>query len=176
MKNKNKCHLLSEEAEGETFKSSTKKSSAFCTSKSEVESIKTVPNVFRPIFVFFPPFHFISLTHPSLQISVAVGKSLPHCSTAQATLRLTSSFPERKSSTNRGRPPSPRNWKEDDLISTSYSLSHGMKFPASRDLFSNVFAELTGKRKRDLCPGLKWTVLGMRHDYRHVMLLAMWAH
>ena len=48
-------------------------------------------------------------SHPSLQISVAVGKSLPHWSTAQATLRLTSSLPERNNSTRRGRPPSARN-------------------------------------------------------------------
>ena len=38
-------------------------------------------------------------------------------------------------------------------------------FPASRGLFSIVFAELTGVRKRDLCPGLKQTVLSMRHSY-----------
>ena len=39
------------------------------------------------------------------------------------------------------------------------------QFPASRGLFSVVFAELTGARKRDLCPGSKWTVLSMRHGY-----------
>ena len=39
------------------------------------------------------------------------------------------------------------------------------KFPASRGLFSVVFAELTGARKRDLCPGSKRTVLSMRHGY-----------
>ena len=49
------------------------------------------------------------VTHPSLQISVAVGKSLPHCNTAHATLLRTSSLPERSNSTNRGRPPSARN-------------------------------------------------------------------
>ena len=38
------------------------------------------------------------------------------------------------------------------------------KFPASRGLFSIVFAELTGARKRDLCPGSKRTVLSIRHD------------
>ena len=38
-------------------------------------------------------------------------------------------------------------------------------FPASRGLFSVVFAELTGARKRDLCPGSKRTVLSMRHGY-----------
>ena len=37
--------------------------------------------------------------------------------------------------------------------------------PSSRGLFSVVFAELTGARKRDLCPGSKRTVLSMRHGY-----------
>ena len=38
-------------------------------------------------------------------------------------------------------------------------------FPAGGGLFSVVFAELTGARKRDLCPGLKRTVLNMGHGY-----------
>ena len=38
-------------------------------------------------------------------------------------------------------------------------------FPASRGLFSVVFAELMGVRKRDLCPGSKQTVLSMPHGY-----------
>ena len=38
-------------------------------------------------------------------------------------------------------------------------------FAPSRGLFSVVFAELTGARKRDLCPGSKRTVLSMRHGY-----------
>ena len=49
-----------------------------------------------------------------------------------------------------------------DLI---YWIHFGSCFPASRGLFSVVFAELTGARKRDLCPGLKRTVLSMRHGY-----------
>ena len=60
--------------------------------------------------VFYSETSCLSFTHPSLQISVAVGKSLPHCNTAQATLRRTSSLPERNSSTNRERPPSARNY------------------------------------------------------------------
>ena len=32
-------------------------------------------------------------------------------------------------------------------------------YPASRGLFSVVFAELTGARKRDLCPGSKRTLI-----------------
>ena len=39
-------------------------------------------------------------------------------------------------------------------------------FPASRGLFSVVFSELTGARKRDLCPGSKQTVLNMHHSYQ----------
>ena len=38
-------------------------------------------------------------------------------------------------------------------------------YPASRGLFSIVFAELTGMRQRDLCLGSKRTVLSMRHGY-----------
>ena len=34
-----------------------------------------------------------------------------------------------------------------------------VRFPASRDLFSVVFPELTGPRKRDLCPGSKRTLI-----------------
>ena len=41
-------------------------------------------------------------------------------------------------------------------------------FPASRGLFSVVFAELTGTRKRDLCPGSKRTAVTQRPN-RHVM-------
>ena len=37
--------------------------------------------------------------------------------------------------------------------------------PVSRGLFSAVFAELTGVRKSDLCPGSKRTVMSMRHSY-----------
>lgn len=62
--------------------------------------------------------------HPSLQISVAVGRSLPHCNTAQATLLRTSSLPERSNSTNRGRPPSARNcWKRKPLLSLKFSVA-----------------------------------------------------
>ena len=32
-------------------------------------------------------------------------------------------------------------------------------FPTTRGLFCIVFDELTGARKRDLCPGLKWTLI-----------------
>ena len=35
-------------------------------------------------------------------------------------------------------------------------------YPASRGLFSVVFAELTGARKRDLCPGSRRTALAKR--------------
>ena len=45
------------------------------------------------------------------------------------------------------------------------TFSNILKFPASRGLFSVVFAELMGARKRDLCPGSKRTVLSMRHGY-----------
>ena len=51
------------------------------------------------------------------------------------------------------------------------------QYPASRGLFSVVFAEMTGARKRDLCPGSKRTVLNMRHGHlatkpsREAMLL-----
>ena len=45
------------------------------------------------------------------------------------------------------------------------TLGQAFLFPASRGLFSIVFAELTSTRKRDLCPGLKRTVLSMRHGY-----------
>ena len=38
-------------------------------------------------------------------------------------------------------------------------------FPASRDLFSVVFAELTGAWKRELCLGSKHTVFSTRHVY-----------
>ena len=38
-------------------------------------------------------------------------------------------------------------------------------FPASRGLFSVVFAELMGARKRHLCPGSKRTVLGIHFSY-----------
>ena len=34
-----------------------------------------------------------------------------------------------------------------------------IQFPASRGLFSIVFAELTGMGKRDLCPGLKQALI-----------------
>ena len=40
-----------------------------------------------------------------------------------------------------------------------------LSFSASRGLFADVFAELTGARKGDLCPGSKRTVLSMRHGY-----------
>ena len=53
------------------------------------------------------------------------------------------------------------------LTSNAKSLcSYFLKLPASRGLFSVVFAELTGARKRDLCPGSKRSVLNMRHGHQ----------
>ena len=52
-----------------------------------------------------------------------------------------------------------------DLIEKKSCPLWIINFPASRGLFSVVFAELTGARKRNLCPGSKWTVLSMRHGY-----------
>ena len=41
-----------------------------------------------------------------------------------------------------------------------------LSFPTSRGIFiSFIFAELTGERKTDLCPGSKQTMLNMRHGY-----------
>ena len=40
-----------------------------------------------------------------------------------------------------------------------------VNYPASRGLFPVAFAELTGARKRDLCPGSKQTILSMRNGY-----------
>ena len=47
------------------------------------------------------------------------------------------------------------------VLGVQVGCMHQIAFPASRGLFSVVFAELPGERKRDLCPGSKWTVLGM---------------
>ena len=38
-------------------------------------------------------------------------------------------------------------------------------FSAGRGLFFVVFPELTGARKRDLCPGSERTALSIRHGY-----------
>ena len=46
-----------------------------------------------------------------------------------------------------------------------------LSFSASRGLFSIVFAELTGARKRDVCPGSKRTVLSIGHGYLATELL-----
>ena len=51
---------------------------------------------------------------------------------------------------------------------TGFNLTYFVyihQYPASRGLFSDAFAELTGARKRDLCPGSKQTVLSMHHGY-----------
>ena len=45
------------------------------------------------------------------------------------------------------------------LQSKSHPLLLPLSFPASKGLFSVVFAELTGAWKRDLCPGPKRTMI-----------------
>ena len=65
------------------------------------------------------------------------------------------------------------NWK---ILNVLLKYIESQTFPASGGLFSVVFAELTGTRKR-FCPGSKRTVLNMRHGYlatepsREAMLL-----
>ena len=43
-----------------------------------------------------------------------------------------------------------------------FEINSQLNSPASRSLLS---VELTDARKRDFCPGLKWTVLSIRHGY-----------
>ena len=52
------------------------------------------------------------------------------------------------------------------IMSNKSCREHSLNmYPASKGLFPIVLAELTGTRKRDLCPGSKKTLLSMRHGY-----------
>ena len=48
---------------------------------------------------------------------------------------------------------------EDENVRRTMSANLCKTYPASRDLFSVVFAELMGARKRDLCPGSKRSLI-----------------
>ena len=51
------------------------------------------------------------------------------------------------------------------MITTEGSKVNTELFPASRGLFSVVFAELTGAWKREVCLGSKHTVFSTHHGY-----------